>query len=230
MNAEGLNNKKPELQEFLRKENIDVICIQETHLLEAHRFFVRGYELFRHNRKSQHKGGLVTLVRNTIPAAEVKRSEENVGTEYLATKIVLEKREILIYNVYCSPDKNLNMATLPSENISTFVLGDLNSHSPSWGYEDLNARGEHIEDWMIDKKMLLLNKPNDQATFWSRTWKKSSTPDLAFATEELEKKTTRKVMDQLDGSDHRPVLLKVHKEGCVHSYCKDPSWNYKKAN
>ena len=229
-NAEGLKNKKPELQEFLRREKVDIICIQETHLSEAHRFFVRGYETFRHDRKNQHKGGLVTLVRNTIPAAEVKRSEENIGTEYLVVKIVTEKKEAFIHNVYCSPDKTLNMDTLPTENHSTFVLGDLNSHSPSWGYEDLNTRGEHIEDWMTDKNMLLLNKPNDQATFWSRTWKKSSTPDLAFATEELEKKTTRKVMDQLGGSDHRPVLLKVHDEGCARSYCKEPSWNYRKAN
>ena len=229
-NAEGLKNKKPELQEFLRKEKVDIICIQETHLSEPHRFFVRGYELFRHDRKNQHKGGLVTLVRNTIPAAEINRSEDNVGTEYLAIKIVLEKIEVTIYNIYCSPDKSLNMDTLPTENHSTFVLRDMNSHSPSWGYEDLNARGEHIEDWMTDKSMLLLNKPSDQATFWSRTWKKSSTSDLAFATEELEKKTTRKVMDQLGGSDHRPVLLMVHEEGCVRSFCKDPSWNNKKAN
>ena len=40
-NAEGLRHKKPELQEFLRREHVDIICIQETHLADAHRFFVR---------------------------------------------------------------------------------------------------------------------------------------------------------------------------------------------
>ena len=45
-NAEGLRKKKPELQQFLR-EGVDIICIQETHLTDAHRFTLRGYELFR---------------------------------------------------------------------------------------------------------------------------------------------------------------------------------------
>ena len=45
-NAEGLQKKKPELQNFLKSKKIDIICIQETHLTDAHRFFIRGYELF----------------------------------------------------------------------------------------------------------------------------------------------------------------------------------------
>ena len=64
--------------------------------------------------KNQHKGGLVTLVGNTIPAAEVKRSEENAGTEYLVVKIVTEKKEAYIHNVYCSQDRTLNMDILPT--------------------------------------------------------------------------------------------------------------------
>ena len=72
-NAEGLRKKKPELQEFLKRERVDIICIQETQMTDAHRFTLRGYELFRHDRADRHKGGIVTLVRNTIPAIEVRR-------------------------------------------------------------------------------------------------------------------------------------------------------------
>ena len=46
-NAEGVRTKKLELQTFLKTHNIDVCCIQETHLSPNHRFSVRGFETFR---------------------------------------------------------------------------------------------------------------------------------------------------------------------------------------
>ena len=41
--AEGLGKKKPKLQEFLKREGVDVICIQGTHLTDTHCFTLRGY-------------------------------------------------------------------------------------------------------------------------------------------------------------------------------------------
>ena len=67
---------------------MDIICIQETHLTDAYRFTFRGYELFRHDRADRHKGGIVTLIRNTIPAVEVGRSKED--SEYLAIRVVVQ--------------------------------------------------------------------------------------------------------------------------------------------
>ena len=71
-----MRNKKPELQEFLRKNKIDIMCIQETHLKDTQRFFIRGYESFRQDRPKKVKGGILTFVKTSIPAAEVKRSGE----------------------------------------------------------------------------------------------------------------------------------------------------------
>ena len=34
-NAEGRRKKKPELQQFLKREGVDIICIQETQMLIA---------------------------------------------------------------------------------------------------------------------------------------------------------------------------------------------------
>ena len=44
-NAEGVRQKKLELQQFLKAQKIDVCCIQETHLNNTHRFSIRGYEI-----------------------------------------------------------------------------------------------------------------------------------------------------------------------------------------
>ncbi|KAK7115386.1 hypothetical protein V1264_001263 [Littorina saxatilis] len=227
-NAEGLRKKKPELQDFLRREQVDIICIQETHLTDAHRFSMRGYELFRHDRSNRSKGGILTLVRNNIPAIEVGRSTgEN---EFLAVKAVLQGREFTIINFYCPPDKNLELHTLHLPQSNLLILGDFNGHSPSWGYQDLNCRGEQIEDWMIDENLILINKPDDKPTCLSRAWKTTSTPDLAIATEDIHKICDRSVADQLGGSDHLPILLKLSLQEQASPMSKKPSWNYKKAN
>ena len=82
----------------------------ETHQTDAHRFTLRGYELFWHDRADQHKEGIVTLVQNTIPAVEVGRSGGD--SEYLAIRVV-QGREITVINYYCPPDKDLQLHTLP---------------------------------------------------------------------------------------------------------------------
>ena len=56
-NAEGVRNKKSDLQHFLTAHKIDICCIQETHLNKDLRFSIRGYEPFRADRENTTKGG-----------------------------------------------------------------------------------------------------------------------------------------------------------------------------
>ena len=89
-NVEGVRLKKTDLQLFLKLKAIDVCCIQETHLSSSHRCFISGYEVFRQDRENRPKGGLLTLVRSNIPAAEIQRSgQADLDTEYLGFKLVL---------------------------------------------------------------------------------------------------------------------------------------------
>ncbi|GFS06027.1 hypothetical protein ElyMa_001214200 [Elysia marginata] len=73
------------------------------------------------------------------------------------------------------------------------VVGDFNSHSPSWGYKDLDSKGEKVEDWAIDNQLVLLNRADDPPTFTSMTWRTSSTPDIAFATDDIQGRSERSV-------------------------------------
>ncbi|GFR91032.1 RNA-directed DNA polymerase from mobile element jockey-like [Elysia marginata] len=110
------------------------------------------------------------------------------------------------------------------------ILGDFNSHSQSWGYDEMDHRGEEVENWQIDQNLQLLNDPEDQDTFYSRRWRTTSTPDLGFATDDIAKCTTRTVQDQLAGSDHRPIMLTVNLNMKRSLTYITPRWNYKKAN
>ncbi|PVD27011.1 hypothetical protein C0Q70_12161 [Pomacea canaliculata] len=78
--------------------------------------------------------------------------------------------------------------------------------------------------------MILLNDPEDPPIYFSRRWVSSTTPDLAFATDDLSKKTTRGVQNQLGGSDHRPVKLAINLQYRPQDSKTFPRWNYKKAN
>ena len=183
-NAEGVFNKKVPLTERLHKEDVDVACIQETHLNTNHRFSIRGYQTFRLDREGRHKGGVLILVRNNIAASDFK-VDTNQQAEIHGVKITVDNSAINIFNLYCPPDKDLSLQHIQVPSQNCLAVGDFNSHSTSWGYGETDRRGDEVEDWQIENNMLLLNDPEDPPTFFSRRWISTSTPDLAFATEDL---------------------------------------------
>ena len=236
-NAEGVFNKKVPLTERLHKEDVDVACIQETHLNTNHRFSIRGYQTFRLDREGRHKGGVLILVRSNIAASDFK-VDTNQQAEIHGVKITVDNSAINIFNLYCPPppppppppDKDLSLQHIHVPSQNCLAVGDFNSHSTSWGYGETDRRGDEVEDWQIENNMLLLNDPEDPPAFFSRRWISTSTPDLAFATEDLSRKTNRKVLSQLAGSHHRPVLLAINLQNRPSNPKTFPRWNYKKAD
>ena len=230
-NAEGVQPKKTALQHFLRENAIDVCCVQETHLKNTHRFFIRGYEVFRLDRAKRSKGGIITLVKNNIPAIETQSSDQaDLDTEFLGVKLVLPETSVTVFNVYSPPDKQLQLDSIAVDPHNWIITGDFNSHSPSWGYRELNRKGEDLEDWTSSNQLILINKPEDLPTFYSRVWRTTTTPDLAFATDDIHSISNREVSTQLGGSDHRPVIITIQRQFEIHSTKLPASWNYKKAN
>ena len=63
-----------------------------------------------------------------------------------------------------------------------------------------------IENWLT-----LMNKPDDPHTFYSRTWRTISTPDLAIATDAIQGIAERGTSSQLGGNDHRPVISSIER-------------------
>ena len=208
-NAEGVRLKKTELQHFLKLKAIDVCCIQETHLSSSHRFFIRGYEVFRQDRENRPKGGLLTVVRNNIPAVEIQRSgQADLDTEYLGVKLVLAGTPVTVFRIFSPPDKQIQLHNIKVEPQSWVITGDFNSHSPSWGYGQVNSKGEEVENWITENRLIPIIKPDDPDTFYSRTWR-TTTPDLAIATDDIQGIAEREVSSQLGDSDHRPVIVSI---------------------
>ena len=226
-NAEGVSPKKEALAKFLNENKVDICCVQETHLQNGKTFKIRGYQCIRNDRDGRRKGGIMTLVRNNIPASELQRGTGEA--EFLQLKISTKNRTINLVNYYCPDDKNLSLDSLEVSTENFLITGDFNCRSQSWGYENIDKRGEDVEEWQDEHSLILVNDPTDQHTFYSRRWHSESTPDLAFCTDDLHSRLTREVCSQLAGSDHRPVLLSISDEP-MKTAPQHSRWNYKKAN
>ena len=127
-------------------------------------------------------------------------------------KLILPDRNLTICNLYSPPNKAINLQILQPNSEDWMIVGDFNSHSPSWGYPSINAKGEEVEHWIVSNRLVLINTPTDPPTFYSRVWKTNSTPDIAIATDNIQKIARREVSEQLGGSDHKPVILTLAKQ------------------
>ena len=170
----------------------------------------------------------MTLVRTSIAAVEVERTDQD-DLQHHTIKLLLPSGDLYVTNYYNPSTSRLALHTVNVKESRHIVVGDFNSHSPSWGYSKMDTRGEEVEDWMMDNRLVLINHPDDTPTCYSRAWKTSTSPDLAMATEDIQKLSTRMVENQLGGSDHRPITISLTSVGCPKSNMA-PSWNFKKAN
>jgi len=66
-NANGLANHKPELHQFLRDPNTDILLISETHFTDRTVFKLPGYSTYHCNHPDgTAHGGAAILIRTTL--------------------------------------------------------------------------------------------------------------------------------------------------------------------
>ena len=128
----------------MNKENIDIHCIQETHIQKDKTFTVRGYQCFRTDRGGDRKkGGIITLIKSNINAH--MSSSSNDGAEQHNVTVNTLKRDIPLVNYYCLNNVNLALHTIHVRDSNFIIMGDFNSNSQSWGYDHIDTRGDKIE-------------------------------------------------------------------------------------
>ena len=131
-NAKGIQNKKATLAERLKQEDIDVACIQETHLKENLRLNMRSYQVVRQDRTDRIKGGVLILIKNSLPYQEIIVDTENQA-EIQGIQVIMGNETLTIFNKYCPVDRSLSLGKIEIEETSCIVVGDFNSHSEVWG-------------------------------------------------------------------------------------------------
>ena len=98
----GLSHLK--LLSLLEQDEFDVLCLQETWMAEhADPLLLKGYKIVEKRRPVGARGGLATLVRNSL------HIESTTGNEYcLHVKLRLpNSQQVNIANVYLLPTSSL---------------------------------------------------------------------------------------------------------------------------
>ncbi|KAK3779727.1 hypothetical protein RRG08_013682 [Elysia crispata] len=114
------------------------------------RFSLRGYQVFEQHREGKRKGGILTLIRNDIPVVEILLAKDN-STGFLGAEIILPSGNLQIYNVYSPPsDTDVTEDHNSTKPENWMAVGDFNGHCPSWGYQNIDKKGDDIEEWMIE--------------------------------------------------------------------------------
>ena len=102
-------------------------------------------------------------------------------SEIIGVKLTLPDQPLILYNCYAPPNKALMLDAMDIPTTADcIVVGDFNSFSPSWGYKDLDTKGEELEDWQIYNTLHLLNRPDDPPTFFSTAYKTTDSPRLGL--------------------------------------------------
>ena len=233
-NADHLQAKVEDLRNYLERRKVDIFFIQETKLTKdkkvASKFpnytIKRRDRINRKGKEGTRGGGLIVGIKKGIPFREASldlRGDEDEITESFTIEIPTKNNQkIRLTNVYIPPIRmseeerarqrgtTLDTNKWPSEPYDC-LFGDFNAHSPMWddAYEEGDARGKIIEDWIGGTGMISLNDGQPtrihKEVEGERTIRDTA-PDLTVVHSSLaERFTTWRPENEL-GSDHQPII------------------------
>ena len=127
----------------------------------------------------------------------------------MAVKVTAHKT-ITLCSVYLLPCNHFNFNSKDLQNVidelpSPFILmGDFNGHHTLLGCEDVNNRGQQLEDLILKNYLILLN---DKSHTYFHSASGTTSIDLTLCSPSLFLDFSWKVGPDPCGSDHFPILL-----------------------
>ena len=173
--------------------------------------------------------GLITLIKNQIPSSLIKQPI-NCGedVEVLATKIHLNNQNLILYNIYKSPQftgaLDLSEVFSLSMHEDILIAGDFNAHHPILNSKGpTNEDGSHISHLLEElPEITLLN--NGEATHL-----RGGRLDLAFIPTYLKNSSKWEIHSHLV-SDHYAIKISINLAKIPTPPTPSPKWNIKAAN
>ena len=127
----------------------------------------------------------------------------------MAVKVTAHKT-ITLCSVYLPPRNNFNFNPKDLQDVidqlpSPFILmGDFNGYHTLWGYEDVNNRGQQLEDLIIKNDLILFNDKSH--TYFHSASGTFTSIDLTLCSPSLFLDFSWKVGHDTCGSDQFPHL------------------------
>ena len=156
MELSGLRPRYKELILLLTLLRPSVFYLQETYLKAENTSTSKGFNTYNSDCL-RASGGSSIFVHSSCPQREIKL---NTDLQAVAVSVTL-KKEITLCSVYIPPSfalisEHLNslLQQLPSP---FFLLGDFNGHNVLWSSNDIDPRGELIENFITKNDICLMN-------------------------------------------------------------------------
>lgn len=208
-NANGILNRKLELEIFLQTQKIDVCLISETHLTNQSYLNIKGYMIYHTSHPdNQAKGGSAVIIKNSISHYE-DRHIQSAEIQLTLVGIKALKQNLIVGAVYYPPRYNLkktdykNHLNLLGERF--IVGGDYNAKHMEWGSRLTTTKGKELRAAMREMGC------NFHTTFGPTYWPtdRDKIPDLLdFFISKKVSPNFLHIEENFDlSSDHSPVIL-----------------------
>ena len=166
-NANGIKTKMVELEEKVRRMEIDIIMIHESKLRSLDKVpRIAGYSTVRKDRYVGMGGGLVTFIKEDIPFIAVNHSQGL--PDYKLEALIIDLNPATLHHMTCvnvyRPSsrrahhvQDFSTSELPmAQNI--IIGGDLNVNASSWDqWQPEDEMGAKLEEWMADNDFGIVN-------------------------------------------------------------------------
>uniref|UniRef100_A0A6P7H021 Uncharacterized protein LOC114342785 n=1 Tax=Diabrotica virgifera virgifera TaxID=50390 RepID=A0A6P7H021_DIAVI len=144
--------------------------------------------------------------------------------EMFQVEVLKNSKHVLLYN----PPDNTPALELVEQQIqpSTIIIGDFNSPSTRWGYSRTTNVGKHLEDFLDNNYLDVVNTPPTFLSFRGS----QSRPDLVVTHPHITGKTSVTLLDDAAGCGHRALLVTCKLAKDKKAQNRAPRWNFKKAD
>ena len=226
-NCRGFRANFNELKILCERYNPLAFCLQETYFKPTDCPTFKNFCIYNSygpdgNRPS---GGTSILIRQDIIHSNIPL---NTNLQVIALRVTLHKT-ITLCSIYLPPQSNftsLELINLTNQLPSPYVImGDFNGHNPLWGSNTTDAKGKRIEDFLEDQALCLLN--DGSKTYLHPGYGTYSAIDLTLTVPDLMLDFSWRVLHDLHGSDHFPILAKIEEPDIE---AREPRWRLDKAD
>ena len=225
-NVRGFQANFEELALLSRKYKPAVFGLQETFLTSSKTPTFSGFNILTKNSLNDRAtGGVALLINKSYLFSEVHL---NTPLQAVAARVTLNK-VVNFCRIYLPPSDHVaktDLINLIEQLPSPFVLlGNFNGHSPVWGNESYNRRGQMLEDLFSEMNLCILN--DGSSTYIHPDTASTSALDLSICGPSLVLDYEWNIHEDLCGSDHFPVILTSN---AVEEEAAPNRWNFKKAD
>ena len=213
--------------------NPEILAICETWFTDDIKFRLKGYSVFRNDRKSiigrNYGGGTALLIKESYSAEQLilnfnpKSFECSIATVYLSNG-----PPMVIVAIYRPPptvfnsdelDRLLDFCETKSQTI--LIAGDFNSFHRNWNSTRDSCDGNKLNDWIMSRGLLVY--PTTQPTRGNNHLDFFIASPAVIAEENL--------LSTMAGfSDHRVVVFELVSNGIPLTKTAKKSYNWKKTD